>query len=66
MGCVLFPLNAFEHYEILIKTKAIAYYMMFLLPIGLLTGVVIGLVAKLVMSRLNEFQLFRNHYKLNN
>lgn len=40
---------------ILIKTKAIAYYMMFLLPIGLLTGVVIGLVAKLVMSRLNEF-----------
>ena len=51
---------------ILIKTKAIAYYMMFLLPIGLLTGVVIGLVAKLVMSRLNEFQLFRNHYKLNN
>ena len=48
---------------ILIKTKAIAYYMMFLLPIGLLTGVVIGLVAKLVMSRLNEFQLFRNHYK---
>ena len=51
---------------ILIKTKAIAYYMMFLLPIGLLTGVVIGLVAKLVMSRLNEFQLFRNYYKLNN
>ena len=51
---------------ILIKTKAIAYYMMFLLPIGLLTGVVIGLVAKLVMSRLNEFQLFRKHYKLNN
>ena len=51
---------------ILIKTKAIAYYMMFLLPIGLLTGVVIGLVAKLVMSRLNEFQLFRNHYRLNN
>ena len=51
---------------ILIKTKAIAYYMMFLLPIGLLTGVVIGLVAKLVMSRLNEFQLFRNQYKLNN
>ena len=51
---------------ILIKTKAIAYYMMFLLPIGLLTGVVIGLVAKLVMSRLNEFQLFRTHYKLNN
>ena len=51
---------------ILIKTKAIAYYMMFLLPIGLLTGVVIGLVAKLVMSRLNEFELCRNHYKLNN
>ena len=51
---------------ILIKTKAIAYYMMFLLPIGLLTGVVIGLVAKLVMSLLNEFQLFRNNYKLNN
>ena len=22
MGCVLFPLNAFEHYEIFIKTKA--------------------------------------------
>ena len=51
---------------ILIKTKAIAYYMMFLLPIGLLTGVVIGLVAKLVMSRLKEFELCRNHYKLKN
>ena len=51
---------------ILIKTKAIAYYMMFLLPIGLLTGVVIGLVAKLVMTRLNEFELFNKHYKLNN
>lgn len=23
MGCVLFPLNAFEHYEVLIKTKAV-------------------------------------------
>ena len=51
---------------ILIKTKAIAHYMMFLLPIGLLTGVVIGLVAKLVMTRLNEFELFNKHYKLNN
>ena len=51
---------------ILIKTKAIAYYMMFLLPIALLTGADIGLVAKLDMSRLNEFQLLRNHYKLHN
>ena len=39
---------------------------MFLLPIGLLTGIIIGLVAKLVMTRLNEFELFRKHYKLNN
>lgn len=49
---------------ILIQTKAIAYYMMFLLPIGLLTGVVVGIVAKLTMSRLNEFELFKKHYRL--
>lgn len=49
---------------ILIKTKAIAYYMMFLLPMGLVTGVAIGLVAKLVMTRLNEFSLFSKYYKL--
>lgn len=51
---------------ILIKTKAIAYYMMFLLPMGLITGVAIGLVAKLVMTRLNEFSLFSKYYKLTN
>lgn len=49
---------------ILIQTKAIAYYMMFLLPIGLLTGIVVGIVAKLTLSRLNEFDLFKKHYRL--
>jgi len=49
---------------ILIQTKAIAYYMMFLLPIGLLTGIIVGIVAKLTMARLNEFDLFKKHYKV--
>ena len=49
---------------ILIKTKAIAYYMMFLLPLGAITGIAVGIVAKLVMPRLNEFDLFKTHYKL--
>lgn len=66
MGGIMHNIGQIIVAMILIKTKAIAYYMMFLLPMGLLTGVVIGIVAKLVMSRLNEFELFRNHYKLNN
>ena len=49
---------------ILIKTNAVAYYMMFLLPLGAVTGIVVGIVAKLVMPRLNEFELFKKHYKL--
>ena len=49
---------------ILIQTKAIAYYMMLLLPLGLVTGVAVGIVAKLTMSRLNEFDLFKKNYKL--
>ena len=48
----------------LIQTKAIAYYMMLLLPLGLVTGVAVGIVAKLTMSRLNEFDLFKKNYKL--
>ena len=49
---------------ILIQTKAIAYYMMFLLPLGLITGIVVGIIAKITMSRLNEFDLFKKNYKL--
>ena len=38
--------------------------MMLLLPLGLVTGVAVGIVAKLTMSRLNEFDLFKKNYKL--
>ncbi|HAX72827.1 MAG TPA: heptaprenyl diphosphate synthase [Firmicutes bacterium] len=48
---------------ILIRTSAVGYYMMFLLPLGVMTGILVGIVAKLTMGRLNQFDLFNKFYK---
>ncbi|MGL4337487.1 MAG: Gx transporter family protein [Turicibacter sp.] len=48
---------------ILIKTSAVGYYMMFLLPLGVATGVLVGIIANMTMARLNQFDLFSKFYK---
>ncbi len=48
---------------IILQTLSVGYYVMILLPVGAITGLLIGAVVKTILPRLNELSLFNDLYK---